>query len=229
MVPIPLSFSVLLGYLTTVISGLRDPRKPSNGTTYTLKDIVLSAFSAFFMQSESFLDYQRYLNSRQGRDNAQSLFGLDQIPSVEQLRNVLDLISPTTLFHVFERVYQALMSQGYLSDYHSVGETLLVALDGTTYHSSRTIHCPCCSTKTSKSGITTYFHQAILPVIVSPHQSSVISLPPVFITPQDGHTKQDCEPRAAKRWLRDYSRLFDGQDITLLGDDLYQVSLNTHT
>lgn len=108
MVPISLSFGVLLGYLTTAISKLREPRKPSNGTTYTLKDIVLGAFSAFFMQSESFLDYQRYLNSREGHDNAQSLFGLDQIPSVEQLRNVLDLISPAPLFHVFERVYQTL-------------------------------------------------------------------------------------------------------------------------
>ena len=221
MVSIPLSFGVLLGYLTTVIAGLRDPRQPSNATSYSLKDIVLGAFSVFFMQSESFLDYQRYLNSRQGRDNAQSLFGLDQIPSVEQLRNVLDLLSPKTLSLVFERIYQALLTQGYLTGYHSIGDTLLVALDGTTYHSSRSIHCPYCSTKTSKSGITTYFHQALLPVIVSPHQSSVISLPPAFITPQDGHDKQDCEQSAAKRWLIDYSRLFQGQEITLLGDDLY--------
>lgn len=221
MSPIPLSFDVILGYLTTVIAGLKDPRKPSNATSYTLRDIVLGAFSVFYMQSESFLDYQRYLNSRQGRDNAQSLFGLDQIPSVEQLRNVLDLIAPEPLSPVFESIYEALMAQGYLTEYPSIGDTLLVALDGTTYHSSRTIHCPCCSTKTSKSGITTYFHQALLPVIVSPNQSSVISLPPAFITPQDGHDKQDCEQSAAKRWLIDYSRLFQGQEITLLGDDLY--------
>jgi hypothetical protein len=49
----------------------------------------------------------------------------------------------------------------------------------------------------------------------------VISLPPEFVTPQDGHEKQDCETAAAKRWISKYSHLFQGQAITLLGDDLY--------
>ncbi|CCI39155.1 MAG: hypothetical protein ACK4YL_09045 [Microcystis sp.] len=35
---------------------------------------------------------------------------------------------------------------------------------------------------TSKQGKVTYHHQAILPVIVSPDQESVISLPPEFIS-----------------------------------------------
>ncbi len=67
----------------------------------------------------------------------------------------------------------------------------------------------------------TYFHSAILPVIVAPGQSQVISLAPEFITPQDGHEKQDCEVAAAKRWLKTHSSEFKEQPITLLGDDLY--------
>ncbi len=82
------SFSMLLGYLEQVITKLVDPRRTSNATRYSLKDMVLGAFSAFFMQSESFLEHQRQMNSRCGRDNAQSLFGLEQIPTVEQIRNV---------------------------------------------------------------------------------------------------------------------------------------------
>ena len=83
------------------------------------------------------------------------------------------------------------------------------------------ISCPCCSTRTSKQGKVTYHHQAILPVIVSPDQESVISLPPEFITPQDGSEKQDCEQNAAKRWIATPATWFEGQPITLLGDDLY--------
>ncbi|MEO0770049.1 MAG: fatty-acid synthase, partial [Cyanobacteria bacterium J06649_4] len=88
-----LSFDSLLTTLSSAIDEIEDPRKPSNATRYSVKDAVMGAFSCFFMQSESFLDYQRQLNSRSGQDNAQSLFGLEQIPSVEQIRNILDKLS----------------------------------------------------------------------------------------------------------------------------------------
>ena len=104
----PLSFSLLLGYLSAGLTGIVDPRRASNATCYSLKDIVLGTFSAFFMQSESFLEYQRQLNSRHGRDNAQTLFGLERIPTVEQMRNVLDGIAAERLFKVFEWIDQAL-------------------------------------------------------------------------------------------------------------------------
>jgi hypothetical protein len=51
--------------------------------------------------------------------------------------------------------------------------------------------------KTFTNGKTRYSHKAVMPVIVSPKQSSVIPLAPEFITPQDGHDKQDCEIAAA--------------------------------
>ena len=215
------SFSMLLGYLEQVITKLVDPRKTSNATRYSLKDLVLGAFSAFFMQSESFLEHQRQMNSRCGRDNAQTLFGLEQIPTVEQIRNVLDGIAPLSLFPVFEWIYQTLRDQGYLRAYQMPAGDLFVALDGTEYYTSRKISCSCCSTRTHKNGSITYYHAAVLPVIVSPNQESVISLPPEFISPQDGHEKQDCEQNAAKRWISSHRHLFEEQGVTLLGDDLY--------
>jgi len=182
---------------------------------------MLGAFSAFYMQSTSFLDYQRHLESREGRNNAESLFGLTQIPSVEQIRNILDQIAAMGLFEVFDRIYQALEQQGYLSRFEVLGSNLLVALDGTEYYSSQNISCPCCSKRTSRKGQVTYSHKAILPVIVAPGQSAVISLSPAFITPQDGHAKQDCEQAAAKRWMSGHHSMAMARSITLLGDDLF--------
>ena len=196
-------------------------RKASNASVYSLRDVVLGAFGCFFMQSASFLDYQRHLDSRNGRNNAQSLFGLRQIPSVEQIRNVLDQIAAEGLFEVFINVYQALHQQGYLRGFETLNHNLLVALDGTDYYSSQKISCPCCSKRTSRSGQVTYSHKAILPVIVPPAQSTVISLPPEMISPQDGHAKQDCEQAAAKRWIASAPKPFKGQAVTLLGDDLF--------
>ncbi|WP_205879162.1 hypothetical protein [Leptolyngbya sp. BC1307] len=67
----------------------------------------------------------------------------------------------------------------------------------------------------------TYSHKALLPVIVAPGQAAVVSLPPAFITPQDGHSKQDCEQAAAKRWIGSAPAIFEQQAVTLLGDDLF--------
>ncbi|MEM9005738.1 MAG: ISNCY family transposase [Cyanobacteria bacterium P01_F01_bin.86] len=211
----------MLGTFQESIEGLADPRQPSNGRLYSLSDLVLGAFSAFYLQSNSFLEYQRHLESREGRNNAQSLFGLTEIPSLEQIRNVLDQIAATGLFGVFDRIYQALEQQGYLKSFETLGSTLLVALDGTEYYSSQSISCPCCSKRTSRKEQVTYSHKAILPVIVAPRQSAVISLSPAFITPQDSHAKQDCEQAAAKRWIGDHQSMATARSVTLLGDDLF--------
>jgi len=50
-----LGFAMLLGYLQASIAKMQDHRKPSPSpnTTYSIRDAVLSAFGAFFMQCES--------------------------------------------------------------------------------------------------------------------------------------------------------------------------------
>jgi hypothetical protein len=221
MESLPLSFAVLLSYLHRTIAQVEDPRQASNGTRYRISDAILAGFSVFFLQCESFLEHQRQMHSRHGKDNAQSLFGLEKIPTMAQIRNILDGIAAQQLFGVFEQVYHGLQRTGYLKPFQCLGGHLLVALDGTQYFSSQTIHCPHCSSRTHKNGTTTYFHSAILPVIVAPTQVQVIALTPEFISPQDGAEKQDCEVAAAKRWMRTHAQQFAGQPLTLLGDDLY--------
>ena len=94
-------------------------------------------------------------------------------------------------------------------------------MDGTTYFSSKAIHCANCQHRTTAKGETTYYHTAITPVIVAPGRSQVISLAPEYIVPQDGHDKQDCERLAAKRWIKQQASQFKPDSVTLLGDDLY--------
>ena len=221
MEPTTLNFEILLGLLDRGIAQIKDPRQASNATRYSLKDTVLATFSVFFMQCESFLEHQRQRHSRHGRDNAQTLFGLEQIPTCPQIRNILDEVAAAGLFQVFTWVYQALVGGGYLKPYQCLGGDLLVALDGTQYFSSQKIHCRHCSSRSHKNGTVTYFHSAILPVIVAPNQAQVIALAPEVITPQDGCEKQDCEVAAAKRWVSTHASAFTAQPITLLGDDLY--------
>lgn len=155
---IVLTFSILLGFLHEMISEIKDPRGASNATKYKVGDGMLAAFSMFFMQCESFLEHQRQMHSRMGKDNAQSIFGLEKIPSDPQTRNILDLIKANSLNKVFERVYQFLQLGKHLKSYERLCGNLLICLDGTQYHSSAKIFCECCSIRNHSNGKVTYSH-----------------------------------------------------------------------
>jgi len=75
-----IKFDVLLKILEEAFEKLPDHRTGQNGR-YQIKDAALSAFGAFFMQCPSFLAYQRDMVRRRKQSNAQSLFGVRDIPS----------------------------------------------------------------------------------------------------------------------------------------------------
>jgi hypothetical protein len=94
-------------------------------------------------------------------------------------------------------------------------------VDGTLTVSSQKIDCPSCSRRELANGETQYAHTAILPVIVKAGESRVLVLEPEFISPQDGHEKQDCERAAIKRWVQRNAERYPKGAYTMLGDDLY--------
>jgi hypothetical protein len=61
----------------------------------------MGAFSVFFTQSPSFLAYQEDLKRRTGKSNAESLFGMEKIPSDNQIRALLDTVDPSSVASVF--------------------------------------------------------------------------------------------------------------------------------
>ena len=215
-----ISFDMMVQQLRQAICNFPDKRNGQN-TQYSVEDIALSAFSIFFTQSPSFLAFQRSMQKNKGVNNARSLFDVQKIPSDNHIRDMMDVVPPETVFPLFIFIAETLRATGYLDILRSYNNNLLCALDGTQYFSSKTIHCDNCSTKDHKDGSTTYSHSAITPVFIKPGYNKVISLPPEFITPQDGHEKQDCENTAAKRWLNQFAPLFKALGITILGDDLY--------
>ena len=198
-----------------------DTRGKSNNQRYAMKDAALSAFSIFFTQSPSFLDSQVRMQKQQGKNNAASLFGVHEIPSDNQIRNLLDPVPPETLFPLMATISDELYRDGYLDGFRSINDTLLIALDGTDFFSSEKISCPCCTQFKQKNGKTLNRHIAVTPVLVSPKQKSVVALAPQFVQPQDGHDKQDCERAASGRWLDQWGAHYAPWGITYLGDDLY--------
>lgn len=223
-----LDFDNLVTKFAERLEQLPDQRSGSN-TQYSIKDAALAAFAVFFTQSASFLAHQRAMERSKGRSNGGTLFQIARIPCDNQIRALLDPITPRHLYPLFEEILLALDQAGELERFRVLEGQLLVSMDGTGYFSSKAIHCPNCQHRTAATarreladtGETTYYHTAITPVIVAPGCEQVISLVPEYIMPQDGHDKQDCERMAAQRWVKQQARQFSPYSVTLLGDDLY--------
>lgn len=215
-----LTFDDLINGLRELMCRFPDKRTGSN-IKYSMEDVALAAFSVFFTQSPSFLAYQTAMTQTHGNSNAQTLFGMRSIPTDNHIRDLLDAVPPQQVFPMFGQIFTALHERGHLQALRTFDGQLLIALDGTQYHQSNSIHCKHCTvTKRSDKQIS-YAHAVITPVIVSPGHSRVLPLEPEFITPQDGHDKQDCENAAAKRWISQYAERYGKLEVTLLGDDLY--------
>jgi hypothetical protein len=206
--------------LRRLLGGFPD-RRTGDNIAYAMEDIGLGAFSIFFTQCPSFLAHQKTMQQAKGQSNAQSLFHLEQIPSDNHIRQTLDPVPPEKLFPCYDAVLESLRHAGSLAGWRTLQDQLLIALDGTWYYSSQKIHCPNCSCLEHKSGDKTYYHSAVTPVLVAPGREQAIPLRPEFITPQDGHTKQDCEIAAAKRWLEKNATQYAALEAILLGDDIY--------
>jgi hypothetical protein len=216
-----LSAATLIQRIRDTFAGLPDTRSKSNNQHYEMEDAALSAFATFFTQSPSFRDSQVRMQKQQGQNNAASLFGVLQIPSDNQIRNLLDPVSPETLFPLMASISDELYRDRHLECFRSINGSFLIALDGTDFFSSEKISCLCCTQTTLKNGKTLNRHIVVTPVLVAPGQKEVVALPPHFVQPQDGHDKQDCELAASARWLSQWGAHYAAWAITYLGDDLY--------
>lgn len=160
------SYQRLFAILERSFAGLSDGRTGQN-TTYSMRDAALAAFSVFYMQSASFLGHQQALQDKQQRNNARSLFGIEQIPSDPQIRNLLDPVVPSELSGPFWEIFALLEAAGAVPTYRRLAGQWLIALDGTQYFASSKIHCQRC-TVTVRNETEYYAHIAITPVLVAP-------------------------------------------------------------
>jgi hypothetical protein len=215
------ALDTMIGSLRRCLDGFPDKRRGLN-TRYAMGEIGMAAFSVFFMQSPSFLAHQRRFEEGHGRSNCETLFGICKIPSDNHIRDMLDAASPALLHPVFEEAVDLLeQAPGGLDDFRRLGGHVLIALDGTEYHCSKTIHCAHCSTRhRGKEGME-YFHSMLGATLVAPGHDKVIPLQPEFLVPQDGKEKQDCENAAAKRWLAAHGAHYARLRPIYLGDDLF--------
>ncbi len=164
-----------------------------------LPDALLSAFALFSLKDPSLLAF----DARRTDENLKRLYGIGKVPSDTTMRETLDPLDPDCLRPAFNAMFRQLQRGKALEPMVFYQGCYLLALDGTGYFSSPTIHCDSClEKKNSKTGEVTYAHQMLGACLVHPDFREVIPLAPEPIIKQDGTTKNDCERNASKRLLR---------------------------
>lgn len=107
-------FDFLIESLSDTIHAIVDVRKQRSNLKYSLHDIVLSAFSVFYFQNKSWLSFQRDVETAKGLSNAQTMFGIQEIPSDNHIRKILDTITPECFKTIYEKILLKIKTLGVL-------------------------------------------------------------------------------------------------------------------
>jgi hypothetical protein len=190
-----LSADALFRLVRSGFAGLPDRRL--DDTEISLTDALMSAFAMFSLKAPSLLAFDK----ERAAGNVHTIYGIERVPCDTYMREILDPVSPKVLRPVFTSVLRQLQRGKALEAMTFLEGHYLLALDGTGYFSSKTIHCASCLQKVHRNGSRTYYHQMLGAAIVHPDVCAVIPWMPEPIMKHDGTEKNDCERNAAKRFM----------------------------
>jgi hypothetical protein len=115
----------------------------------------MSAVAMFSLKAPALLAFDK----ERSEGTLETIYGIERVPCDTHMRERLDPVCPESLRPVFQWVFtqwqrgKARESMVFLEDHY------LLALDGTGYFSSKTMHCASCLRKVHRNGSVTYDHQ----------------------------------------------------------------------
>src|SRR5437867_10076933 len=133
-----LSADALFHLVRSGFATIPDPRR-DNGDI-ALADALMSAFAMFSLKAPSLLAFDK----ERAEGNLHTIYGIQRVPCDTYMREILDPVSPKWLRPVFTSVFRQLQRGKALESLTFLDGYSLLALDGTEYFLSNTIHCDSC-------------------------------------------------------------------------------------
>lgn len=209
---------------------VKDPRR---GTmlTHSCEVLLWQALCLFQTHTESRRQFEKERDTEAFRVNLGKLSGtaIAYSAHTDTMNYLLERLSPDELHKIIRCNAQHLIRSKTLDDIR-FDKHFLIAVDGVCFSTFKRPHCEHCLRRTT-DGITSYFHYALVAMIVSP-EGLVLPIEIEFIenTPEKGKTfserdnefkKQDCELKAFYRLAEQLKKNFPHLGITMLLDGLY--------
>ena len=216
-----------MALLSERFHSIADDRHPSR-INYPLADVLMSGYALMFFQHPSLLQFQRQMQQKKGRCNLPSIFGVKQVPSDSQMREILDGVEGEPIRALLPELFERARRVGWMSRFvthlNTGGERLAyytMALDGTQYFHSTKVQCPGCLRKEDSSGHLHYSHQVVAATLCQPGTHQIWPLDVEQVNNSDGREKQDCELPAAKRLIQRLRAEHPQLPLIITGDDIY--------
>lgn len=223
-----LTLEAIVDLLATTFGAVDDPRA-ADQLNYPLHDTLMSGFALMFFQHPSLLQFQRAMEKKRRRCNLQTIFGVQEIPSDTQMREILDGVDPEPLRGVLPQLWEKVRRAGWggrftttLPSGQQQGTYYTVALDGSEYFHSTKIQCSHCLRQLDPQGRGHYAHKIVGATVVraGAHQVVPIDVEEVRNATAES-APQDCELTAGKRLITRLRREHPQMALIVIGDDLY--------
>jgi len=215
-----LSFTALRKMISDQVRSWTDHRREKS-TDHSVHDAVMSALACMFFQEPSLLQFQRSMEEHTHQNNLRTLFGVQNIPSSNTLKEVLDNQDARLFDPIGKDIVQRLQRGNQLSQFNLIPGWTICSIDATQYHSSESIRCKQCLTKQHADNPVIYQHFALQAALMHPDIKQVIPVLAEPIQNQDGTNKQDCESNAGKRLIPKLRQQFPRMGLIITGDDLF--------
>lgn len=199
-------------------SNLTDSRKRKE---YSVSEIVVGALFMFIFKECS---RNSYYNKRRDPVFAKNYYRHFKmaLPHPDTIDEVLRVLLPEQVEEIKAHLVGKLFEQKMLRKFRFLGKYYFVAIDATGTHTFDHKHCDHCLKKTSKNGVTTWFHYVLEAKLIT-SSGFAISLASEFIENLPGRDfdKQDCEQKAFVRLAAKIKKHFPRLPICILADGLY--------
>ena len=222
-----LTLEAMIALLSETFGHIPDARRPDR-IDYSLHDTLMSGFAMMFFQHSSLLEFQRKMKQRRGRCNLETIFGVHEVPSDTQMREILDGVPLELLRQVLPELFEKVRRVGWGKDFKSTvpsgfhqGDYYTAMLDGSDYFHATNVQCPGCLQRTDTGGEVHFRHTVVSATLVKAGSHRVLPLDVEEVRNSDGQDKQDCEVNAAKRLLARLRQEHPQMPLLIGGDDLY--------
>jgi hypothetical protein len=194
-----LTLEARIGWLSERFSQIPDERA-SDRINDPLRDRLMSGFALMFFQHPSWLLFQRALKQQRRRCNLETIFGVQDVPSDRQMREILDGVPVEPLRRWLPKLFERVRRAGWAESFKThlptgahQGAYYRLVLAGSEYFHSTQIHCPGCLRQVDARGREPYSHTVVSARLVKAGSPRVLPLDLEEVRNGDGARVQDCQ------------------------------------
>lgn len=195
-----------------------DPRKRKE---YSLTELVMGGIMLFVFKQGSRNAFENGRKEEKFMKNYQRAFKL-RLPSMDTVEDLYRTLEESELEKLKSLIVRELIAKKVFQKFRFLGKRYFISIDATGVASYEKDYCGECTHKTSKKGVTTYFHHVLEAKLVTSNDMS-FSIATEWIRNEGGkeYDKQDCELNAFKRLADKLKKTYPRLPLVILADGLY--------